>query len=386
MITHCMVGRSTYLRAFYFARELVKLGHHVTIIATSPTERIKLVTTCIDGVLVVESPNLFSGPWRTGWDPWDIICRINYLQNHRYDIIHAFESRPAVIYPALYSKGINKVPLLFDWADWFGKGGSVEERSNPLLRLFLRPVETYYEEHFRQDSDGISVICSALHEKAVQLGISPQNIISLPNGCDTARFFPIKGKKNRTKYHIPSQSFTIGYIGAIFKRDAQLLCQAFSQLEKSNPTVRLVLIGTSGKNIKRVTPELLNVIDLGYVPDNVINDCMSICDIYWFPFNNTKANQGRWPLKFSDIIAVGKPIVSTDVGDTADVIRTEGIGCVTETSAEGLLHSTQELIHSKSKILIMGSKARHIAETKFQWEVIAARLSNWYALMIEKNR
>ena len=126
----------------------------------------------------------------TGYDLWDTINRLAWVSKRPFDLIHAFENRPVNIYPALYAKKQNNVPLLTDWCDWFGRGGSVEQRPNRLLRAALRPVETYFETHFRPKTAGTTVINTTLHNKAQALGITEQNILMLPNGADIIGFHP----------------------------------------------------------------------------------------------------------------------------------------------------------------------------------------------------
>jgi glycosyltransferase involved in cell wall biosynthesis len=378
MITHCMVGRGTYIRAFNLARELVKMGSSVTIIATSLDEKIKSKITEVDGVTIYEAPDLLNKTWRSGWDLWDLFFRLNYVTRGNYDLVHAFESRPTVIYPALYYSTRHDVPLLFDWADWFGAGGSVEERNSYLLKTLLRPAETFFEEHFRKRAPGITVICSTLQKKAIKLGIPVNRIYLLPNGCDTKRFYPINGRNQRIKYEIPLEATTIGYIGAIFSQDARLLCDAFSILEQKVTGVKLISIGNGGKEILNHAKSLDNYIDLGYLPDDQINNCINMCDVIWFPFTDSNSNRGRWPLKFNDAIAAGKPIITTKVGDIAEIVQKEGIGIVTEVCAGALSKKTMELIRDQARINKMGLKARRLAETKFRWDVLATDVSRMY--------
>ena len=89
---------------------------------TSSTQRVGIKVSEFEGMRLVETPDLFRGPLRSGWDPWNTINRIRWLKNERFDLVHAFESRPVVIYPALFAcrQGAS---FFMDWADWFGNGG-----------------------------------------------------------------------------------------------------------------------------------------------------------------------------------------------------------------------------------------------------------------------
>lgn len=150
MLVFNMTGRGTYWRAYYVARELCRRGHQVTILATSPRERRRFrVTYEVAGRLaLVEVPDLLHGSLRSGWDIWASLLRTCWLGSMHIDLLHAFECRPSVIVPALATCKTRNIPLVLDWADWFGRGGSVEERASPWQRAILRPVETFFRDPF----------------------------------------------------------------------------------------------------------------------------------------------------------------------------------------------------------------------------------------------
>jgi glycosyltransferase involved in cell wall biosynthesis len=321
-----VVGKGTYWRAYHLARELVKRGHSVTLVATAREGRFHLTTRKVDGITQVESPDLFTGSLRSGWDLWNAIRRILWLKNQHFDIVHSFETRPTVLLPMLYEKRFRNCPVVLDWADWFGRGGSVEERPNPLVRTLLRPAETFFEERFRNEADRTTVICSLLQEKALMLGVSAETIMHLPNGCNTDRFFPVDISSARQRIGLDSSKLIVGYCGSIFPRDAQLMAAAFDHLQKRQPDALLLVIGYCPIDIRSLVSRPNTVVQTGYVADHEINDYLNACDICWLPFCDTNANRGRWPMKLNDYMAVGRPTVATAVGDVATLLRQEPIG------------------------------------------------------------
>ena len=118
------IGQGTYLRAFELARGLVKFNHSLTILASSKYNKQKKVRVISQNkIKIIEIPNLLPKAFQAGWDVTNLLSRLKTLNLINFDIVHGFESRPTVIYPALkaHHKG---VPLFLDWADWFGSGGS----------------------------------------------------------------------------------------------------------------------------------------------------------------------------------------------------------------------------------------------------------------------
>ncbi|NJM05089.1 glycosyltransferase, partial [Candidatus Gracilibacteria bacterium] len=162
--------RGSYWRAFYLARALAERGHYATVLFTHSESRWRFHVQLLGRLALVGAPDLLAGGLRSGWDPYAAFARSAWLQAMRVDVIHAFECRPSVIVPALLTRQRTDVPLVIDWCDWFGAGGSVEERPSRLQRLLLRPVETLFEERFRTAADATTVINDVLARKAIALG------------------------------------------------------------------------------------------------------------------------------------------------------------------------------------------------------------------------
>src|SRR5690606_22638841 len=136
-----------------------------------------------EGVRVVEMPDLWWGPARTGWAPYNTLRRIRHVRSSTFDLVHAFASRPAAVLPALRVAADTDAPLVMDWADWWGRGGRIQERSGWLVRTLFGPVETWFEESFRKRATAATVICTALEERLRAMGFPGERILRLPNGC-----------------------------------------------------------------------------------------------------------------------------------------------------------------------------------------------------------
>ena len=252
MICFGVTGKGTYWRALELARGLAKSSHTVTVMSTSRDQSWRCVTKADQqaGVTLVETPDWMPGPLRSGWDPYNSIARLRWGRNQQFDLVHAFESRPTVIYPALAWQR-RGAKLVMDWCDWFGKGGSVEERPSPIVRAVLRPVETYFEDHFRTRAQGTTVINSTLHQRAIDLGIPARSIFQLPNGSDVDLLRPVPQDEARRQLGWPQDVPVIGYIGALFQRDALLMAQAFDQVRQREPRARLLLAGYCNVEVER---------------------------------------------------------------------------------------------------------------------------------------
>ncbi len=379
MLCYNASGKGTYWRTLLLARGLAKGGHTITVMSTSRDRylRFKVQPDTQPGVKLVESPDLTHGSLRSGWDPYNTLARSYWGRDQHFDLVHAFESRPVVIYPALTWQR-RGAKLVMDWCDWFGKGGSVEERPNPLMRLALRPVETYFEDHFRTRAAGTTVINSTLRQRAIDLGVPQQTIIHVPNGSDINGLKPIPRDEARRKLGWSLAEPVIGYIGAIFQRDAILMAQAFDLIKQHEPRARLLLAGYCNIEVEKLVAAPRAVIRTGHLNYDQINIYLSACDVGWLPLRNSGANRGRFPLKLNDYMALGLPVIATAVGDVPALITRGEFGVVCRDEADDLAMNVVTLLRDPDRRAAMGRRGRELAEREFRWDQIADRLGEFY--------
>jgi glycosyltransferase involved in cell wall biosynthesis len=384
MLVLNIVQQATYRRASQLASQLAQREHEVTLMATSPDRRVGMIARTQGNLTLVESPDLLRGSLRSGWDPWNVLNRIYWLSKQPpYDIVHAFESRPTVIFPARFAARRSNAPLIIDWSDWFGKGGSVEERPNPVIRTVLRPVETYFEEHYRPEADGSTAICTTLLEKALALGANPNRLLLLPNGSDTERLIPIPQSEARLQTGLPQDAFIIGYVGSIFGRDAQLMAQAFDLVSARIPQARLLVAGRCRLDVSRLVRDPDKVIQTGALEEQALNPYLAASDIFWLPLSDTNANRGRFPLKLTDYLAVGRPVVASAVGDVTQVLQQDSVGLLSQAVPEPFAQQTLQLFQNPDLRVQMGQQARNLAETKYHWSHLSQTLETFYTRIVQ---
>lgn len=364
MICYNLLGQGTYLRAYEFARVLVEKGHSATLMATSSSRKLTVGVRFEYGIRIVETPDFFPGSLRSGWNPLTSLARINWLQNQEFDLIHAFESRPTCVYPAMYLKK-KGIPLIFDWSDWFGRGGSVEERPNRFIRLVLTPIETYFENHFRPLADANTVISTTLYKKISEMGKKSQHIAIIPNGFDVPGWKVHKKQIARQALSISADGFIVGYIGSLFPGDAILMAKASSLLRDRIPKFKLLHIGRSNYHL----PPSPEFIQTGFVSQDELSLYLSACDLCWLPLSDTKANRSRFPLKFSYYLAAGKSVVVTDVGDIADYVEDEDLGLICKPTPEEIANKVYQMRIDTKLRQLCGENARKLSnDLQYSWK------------------
>jgi glycosyltransferase involved in cell wall biosynthesis len=377
MICFNIEGRGTYQRAYNLAVELTKLGHQVTILAANITGS-SVIEKSVDSIRIVTFPRLFNKLFFSGWGLYEIMRRILWLRKQRFDLVHSFELRPTCLYPALVLQKRGSV-LLTDWADWFGRGGSVEERPNYLIRSFLRPIETYYEEKFRTKAKGTTVICTALYHKAIELGVKPHDLLYLNNGFNNPELHPIGQALARNKIGISADDFLVGYVGSGFSKDMELMHKSFEIISKKIPCIKLLHIGRSNYF---VSPHS-QIIQTGPVSMEMLNIYLSACNIFWLPLSNINANIGRFPIKLSDYLTIGRPTVSTAVGDLPLIFEKYDIGLLAAANPVNIAEKVCTLYNNQSLLFNISKNALTLSNSSDNsWQARAKELEQFYYRMI----
>jgi glycosyltransferase involved in cell wall biosynthesis len=376
MIVFNTAGEGTYWRAYHLGRVAAKAGHEVALMATSPRNRWRVAESQSDRMTLVETPDALWGPLRSGWDPWNTLRRIGWMKARRFDLVHAFEARPTVIFPAL-AVCRRGAKLVIDWADLFGKGGSVEERPEILRRLLLRPVETYFETHYRRSADAQTAINRALAARAQGLAAPGTKVLHLPNGCD-ASLPMLERAAARMQLGIAAEARLVGIVGGLFDRDARLMAEAWSHLAARDPDALLVLAGNSGRHILRHARGLPRIEQLGRMSAERLHAHASACDVLWLPLCASEANRGRMPLKVNNYLTTGRPTVTTDVGEAAELISQLRAGVVAQAEPRALAEATLALLDDEALKAELGGNARRAAVGELAWERRGAELIALY--------
>jgi glycosyltransferase involved in cell wall biosynthesis len=371
-------GKGTYWRTWHLARHLARRGHTLTIMTVSPGARRHGHIFQQAGVTVLETPDALWGPLRSGWDLWDSVYRVVWQRRRPFDVIHAFETRPINLLPVLAARQ-RHVPICFDWCDWFGRGGSVEERPNALVRALLRPIETYCEEHFRAYAQATTVICTTLRDRAIALGAPPGSITLLRDGADLDGLRVLDRDVCRQRLRLAADARIVGYVGSIFPRDARLMAAAFDQLHAREPAARLLLIGYVNIAVERWVKEPSAVLRTGPIAYEQLSDWLGACDVCWLPYHDSGANRGRYPLKLNDYLAAGRSVVATAVGDVAGILRANPIGLLCPPDPEQLADAVRQLFDDADQRRAGGLEARQLAEREFDWAQRAQTLEAVYA-------
>jgi len=298
----------------------------------------------------------------------------------KWDLIHAFEHRPNVSVPALLSR-LRGTPLVTDWSDWWTKGGITTSRRR--FRGLDELEGTWIEEGSKRISDRVTVVSQTLWERAKGIGISEEKLALIPSGCPHERIHSLPQGPCRREIPLPQDIKVVTFSGFAFW-DFAFLVKAFKRVLRDYPDAVLQVIGQDkDSEIETIAKQELGeavgqVRFAGRFSPERLEVPLAASDVQLLPLEDNLANRARWPIKFGDYLASGRPTVAPRVGDSAPILEREEAGIATEANPESFAEGILLLLNHPEQAREMGERARRLAEGPLSWEVQAKKLETLY--------
>ena len=339
----------------------------------------------IDGVEVICMPDFVGKRFRNGGlGAIDTAFRCLYILKNRFDIVEIFDHRPVVLYPAILSKFFLKTPLVSEWTDLHGTGGSLSLRPMWLQKL-IGPYENYTERKSKKIADKLIVISEWLKDKAIQIGIPESHITYIPGGADVENIRPRPKDEVRKEFNLPVNKKIIGYTAGTHY-DQDLFLKTIYLIQKTRKDVILITTGDKfGNALKGNVYEPERIIEFGFLSFEKYAALLPAVDAFLFPFTNRPLNKGRWPNKIGDYMASGRPTVSNRTGDLVKLFNNHNIGLLSSEDPAEFATKTLELLNNSTLSKKIENKARQTAEKYYDWKLLTKKLEKCFLEIINRH-
>jgi len=302
-------------------------------------------------------------------DPSTIIRLIFLLRKERPDIVRTYNWGGVEGILAAKLSGINSLIIHSE------HGFSISEvKKKKTRRILARRLLLKY-------CYKVIAVSRVLKEWLVKdVKIPENNIMCIPNGCDTVRFHPGREMLRRTALGIAENDIVIGNVGALKKIKGQdLLLRAFSVLTKKFENLKLLIIGEGPERnyFHCLAVELgveNNVIFLGETVETEV--FYRVMDIFIL-----SSLSEAMPHVLLEAMSTSLPIIATDVGDVRSMLgESEAAIMVNPGDVDALTRSVEYFLSNNIVDKKVVSFLRQKVEADFSIDKMVDSYINLYSV------
>ena len=244
----------------------------------------------------------------------------------------------------------------------------------PIVKASIQMVGAYYF------SDHFIPVSVPLKKVLIARGIQRNKISIIRNGVDIDCFKPNSRSRATTK----RKKFVFTYAGKFQSYQAvDDFIDAAARMDCTRFIFRIIGFSEEDINLKeRIKEKLGNRAELiSLMPQDRLLGFLQDSDVLVIPRRRSKVTEVALPTKFAEYIAIGKPVIVSDVDETASFVEEHRCGLVYNRNASGLLKSMHEMATLPvNRLKEMGQNGRRLAESVFDWKVIGKA----YATLIQR--
>lgn len=309
------------------------------------------------------------------------------------------ERRPSVVHAA--SNYVNALPALIA-ARRAGLPFVYEVRGLWELTAAQRTVTGETSERFEQtrdleimvarEADAILAINESLKQELVRRGVPADRIAIAPNSVDVERFKPIERDGELKEMLGLGDRFVAGFIGSVVDYEGlDDAVDALALLERGGVRAAILIVGggaaeeaIAARARERGLEEL--VIMTGRVGPDVVPRYYSIIDVAIFPRKPSSVTETVSPLKPLEAMAMGKPVVASNVAALAEMIADGETGLLFQKGDTAALASTIARISRDPELASqLGVNGRRFVESQRTWTSTARRVIETYEALTRRN-
>jgi glycosyltransferase involved in cell wall biosynthesis len=225
------------------------------------------------------------------------------------------------------------------------------------------------------------------------IGISSHLMIKLnsyiPNASKTIHLPISVDLDDYVRPSILNKDFIKIFYGGSFgtKDGVKYLLEAFDHLADKYINIKLFLTGTSAIRYIEVFEKDLakiknkdRIVLLGYLNEEEYFHHLCSSDILCMTRINSPFSNAGFPFKLGEMLATGKPVIATNVGDVASYLNENNALLIQPESVNILILSIEMLINDKVLSDQIGINGRILAEKNFNAKILSEKL---YKFLLE---
>jgi PEP-CTERM/exosortase A-associated glycosyltransferase len=239
------------------------------------------------------------------------------------DVLHAHSPILNGI-PALWIGHKFGIPMVYEirafWEDAAVDHGTYEE--NSWKYRLIKTVETWVCEK----AGGVVALCEGLKEDLIKRGIPFAKIAVVPNAVNPDNFNHLEPNGEFIRKWNLRDKKIIGFIGSFYRYEGlDLLIDAFDRLRATRQDIVLLLVGGGEMELElKKQIERLHLKEKVIMPGRISHDRIpsiyAVVDILAYPRYSMRLTELVTPLKPLEAMAMGKPLVASDIGGHRELV------------------------------------------------------------------
>jgi glycosyltransferase involved in cell wall biosynthesis len=282
------------------------------------------------------------------------------------DLVHCHDLDTA---PAGYWYArVHRIPWILDAHECY------PEQVAPQVNLTIYNILLFLERQMVRRATHVITVGKLLAQRFRSMG----GQVSVVGNYQLLSAFDTKHNISRGDLALHPDDFVIAYIGG-FTLDRAILPLIEATEYVSNVTVLLLGSGPQQAAVEAVLPDYPKVRYLGQVPQEQVPDYTALADVNYYGLNMSHTNsQFSAPNALFNALAAGKPVLTTNVGEIAHIVREEQCGIIVQEPTPMLL--SQAIVQLRDPVICesLAANARRAAQANYNWNVAEATLLNVY--------
>lgn len=373
-------------RSYWISKELVKRGHHVTVVCSTNKQNPSPCTRIIEGINVIYVKNEYSNYMSI---PRKVYSFLNFIRlainesrkQKGIDLVFATSTPLTVGYVALRLKKQKGWPYVFEvrdlWPEFPIQIGAIKNRV--VIKLLRRLEKNIYDK-----AEHIIALSPGMMAGIVATGVPVQKCSVIPNMSKPDEFYPHeRSKEIMDNFGIDNDKFNVIHFGSMGRANglSYIIETAKCLKDRGDNSVNFIFMGDGATLpvIKKQAEDynLNNVYFLGNHKMSVVSEVVNCCDASITSFLDLPILYTNSPNKLFDSLSAGKPIIVNSAGWTKDLV--EGQNCGFYVDPNDPKDFADKLMRYQKEVDLLntwGENSRRLSIETFDKAILSAEVVN----------
>lgn len=373
-------------RSYWISKELVKRGHHVTVITGNSESKHEPGRFDRDGIDVIYVNNYYNNTQTKIQKVWSFIKFIFQsikvaAKEEKVDLVYATSTPLTIGAIALALRAIKGWRYVFEvrdlWPEFPIQVGAV---SNPVLIWLLRK----FEKRIYKRSEHVVALSPGMQEGVIKAGTPVEKTSMIPNMSKPDIFYPHEVNVDIVKqFNIDLTKFNVIHFGmlAVANGLEYIIKAAIELKKKGDESIQFLFMGEGAMQpmLEEMVREndLHNVRFLGNYKVGIVAEVTNCCNASITSFKNLPILATNSPNKLFDSLSAGKTIIVNSAGWTKDMVEKDNCGFyVDPEKPEMLAEKLLEVKDNKPLLEEWGKNARRLSVEVYDKAKLSAQVAD----------